>query len=868
MKTNVCSRVHEYNASTLLLTFLPYHTTPLFLNLLSILPSNLPVTFKFLHPYIRNLTNPPRQAIVYSASHNTHLFSSLNTYALQVSRAQSHYHGLLSFWVGVVSEAVVSMLDSARSGRRDVQTQREEDELLKILPVLNEGFSINNVPDLVLGCYTLAIIVANKANLKDQVLDSMMEAISRAWSPETIKAGVICLSSVAQHKQQPRIPEKVVTRFLRLQNPTSVLSELCLRYHTGSLALGLILGCLRSIGKRKHLARLDFIEGVLQAGILEPSQVSKAVAAIFSTAQSLDADYQDSPEVRLRIINMIHKLNESSITSPLVQQAINASKIDLMSLGVDAQLLVTTAADPGPIKYVSIEDVGTNVSDDRFAKAIIHIPERTVDEVSFLSHSRSHVYDILAEAFLLAANSTTHMKTFIALPILRREAALEDPFYVTFFLRIACGPHAVYARAAALKVLTTFISETTGSSVDFQALIPYAIAALMDTAAGVRKEASDLIVALSESYKKISMDHKEGGDPAKYGCETFYGPGQESKSVFWLSVQDVDKITRRVLLPAIEESIMDSSQISNIMESALKGSSLPHHAGLKTVEIELKKSLRHSLFSFLTTHVVHTPLYAVKLRHLTFLNRVEKVGSTSRTKELLPVLQNWADLSNDETMNVSEAEHIDLSDLENQVAAIVSPIDKDGVNMVLSNASNKNNPSRPSWTKALLDRIRVIWPSLNPERQLSVAEHLLEISMGLTKDDNDYARDCRDLLRSLELPTAALLRLVDTIQSSITDVRDHASAPKRRRTSQNEMVALSVKDPKEMSALIQRMTFTLELVDSSKPENHPQLLGGLFHALGALHQFKAQIQSELTFLLSLVLGSLLAIVNKLKVRLA
>jgi len=38
----------KYNTGAVILTFLPYHTTPLFLNLLSILPETLPPAFKVL----------------------------------------------------------------------------------------------------------------------------------------------------------------------------------------------------------------------------------------------------------------------------------------------------------------------------------------------------------------------------------------------------------------------------------------------------------------------------------------------------------------------------------------------------------------------------------------------------------------------------------------------------------------------------------------------------------------------------------------------------------------------------------------------------------------------------------------------------
>jgi U3 small nucleolar RNA-associated protein 10 len=78
------------------------------------------------------------------------------------------------------------------------------------------------------------------------------------------------------------------------------------------------------------------------------------------------------------------------------------------------------------------------------------------------------------------------------------------------------------------------------------------------------------------------------------------------------------------------------------------------------------------------------------------------------------------------------------------------------------------------------------------------------------------------------------------------------------------MIAMTTKDEAKLSKLMDNMTFILELVDSSNPEAHPELTEGLFQTLAALHHFKSQIQSGMSYLLSLTLGSLLAIVNRSK----
>ena len=68
-------RIHIYNTSALVATFLPYHETTTFRNILRIIPgNNLVGEWKFLGPYHKDAANIPRHPIVYSATHQRRLF--------------------------------------------------------------------------------------------------------------------------------------------------------------------------------------------------------------------------------------------------------------------------------------------------------------------------------------------------------------------------------------------------------------------------------------------------------------------------------------------------------------------------------------------------------------------------------------------------------------------------------------------------------------------------------------------------------------------------------------------------------------------------------------------------------------------------
>jgi U3 small nucleolar RNA-associated protein 10 len=71
--------------------------------------------------------------------------------------------------------------------------------------------------------------------------------------------------------------------------------------------------------------------------------------------------------------------------------------------------------------------------------------------------------------------------------------------------------------------------------------------------------------------------------------------------------------------------------------------------------------------------------------------------------------------------------------------------------------------------------------------------------------------------------------------------------------------------PRETVETLHRYTLVLEIIESSSPGDHPDLLKGLFHVLGELQNFSAQTDSSLHYLRSLAINSLLAVVDKLKV---
>ncbi|KXG53254.1 uncharacterized protein PGRI_003040 [Penicillium griseofulvum] len=847
-------RIHEFNTTAVLFTFLPYHTTPLFLNLLSILPETLTPTFKVLTPYKNGLINPPRHPLVHSAATNKPFFSELNEYVLKVCRQQAQSHALLAFWAGIVTEAVATMLDGARAGRRETEKQKHEDILLRVLPVLSNAFTMKKVSELIVGCYMICVVLAQKAFLSSEVSDGLMESVVGSWTEDTKLSGLICLSVLAQQKPDFTIPKKVFKGILRLENPIGQLSEIASQYQTSNLLLGIIAGCLTDLNKQDNV-RLAILASVFERKMLGESEIAKAMRLVLEAASNSDETRKMSLEAQTQLAELVQGFNRSETLQPVFQKTLTESSFNISALEHNLQTVVEIPVAAQAIEDVDMIDADDQPQVDAFTPALESLTKEPLFPYSFLSKQSIIEFDNLVRVFALAVDSEDKIELFANLPILGKSQAIKAPQYLSFFIRVVAGHYPIGTKIAALNVVSSVLSSAP-ADFDPQTLLPFLFVALSDPSERIRRETAGVLAIIGSLYKKNT---KASDSSTPWAHDTIYGKGKQSTSVAWLTTKDSQKVLERALLPGLEESILDPNHVGRMVEATLRGNVLSEASGAS----ELKKSLRLSLFTFLCSHVVKMPVFAPKISLLKLVNSVEKVSSATLTRELLPMLEDWRRLNEKEVEEICGKERIVASETEHLIAGIVTAKDQDAVDVLLSNVSFGDN-LRPTFVAACFGQIKQIWAKIPEDRQLAASEKLLDISLDGSANATSLANNCRDVLRTVELPGAVLQQFVQKIPVSITDVESIGPAPKRRRTSQNNMVAMTVKDEAELSKLMDKMTFILEIVDSSSPETHPELADGLFQTLAALHHFKSQIQSGMSYLLSLTLGSLLAIVNKSK----
>lgn len=809
-----------------------------------------------LSPYKRSLINPPRHPLVHSAATNSQFFAALNSYVLQASRQQAHHHALLAFWAGIVVEAVARMLESARSGRRETEKGKHEDIILRVLPILNDGFAMRSASEMIIGCYMISVVLAQKADLSVDVLDGLMEAVVGSWTDETVNSGLVCVAILAQQKPDATIPRRVFKAIIGVEEPFQKLSGVAEQHPVSHLLLGLVAGCLDDL--QKGDSRLDLLPLVFEGKFLGESEMGKGMAMVLHAAGNAHKHGGMSLDTQTHLAELVQHFSRSETLQPIIQKTLAESSLDIAAMEHNLQTVIEAAPAQPAVEDTQMEDADSEEEQDAFSPALEALAGEGLHSSSFLSEQHIPVFDRLVQTFALATGSQERLDSFTNLRVLGKASMKETPQFLSFFVRVATGPYPVGTRVAALNTVSSALTALSDLDLDLQALLPFLLVALSDPSERMRRESAGILAILGGLYKKSKKDDGQSGEPWAYG--TCYGK-EKSPKVSWLSGRDAHKIFSRALLPGLEEYILDPDHVGKVLEMTLRGSPGPEDSGAS----ELKKSLRLSLFNFLCSHAVHMPLFAPKLGLLRFLNRIDKAGGTTRTKELQPLLDSWRKFGSKDVESACAMERIPAPEMEKQVVAVVTPKEKDAISLLLSSVSPGSETLRPEFVATVFDRMKDIWARIPEDRQVNISEKLLDISLGISQGDLPLVDYCKDVLRNVPLPGTVLVHFLQKIPMSITDIGANGPAPKRRRTSQNNMVAMTVRDEAELNTLMEKMTFILELVDSSAPETHPELANGLFQTLAALHHFKSQIHSGMSYLLSLALGSLLAIVNRSRV---
>lgn len=827
-------KVHEYNTEALVFTYLPYHQTPQFVALLSILPAQPRHALRFLFPYIQAKTNPPRQTIVYTAINTPEFFNAFQSYIIRVLEAGHESTHLLSFWATITYQAIHGIFNSGSSGRRDQQSQKTEEVLLRIVPVLNKAMRATNGPEVVVACYLVIHALVTNAQLGDKVLDTLMEAMVLAQDADSLSQCVLVLATIAEQRSSAHISNAVTKRLLRVPQLSSVLSAAAAQCSVGRLALGCALGAL---GRSAHSEekRVVFTD-IIESKLLTPAQTQVVLSTLLRTIK----DSASGSEEHGQLLELAAKLADDRALAIKLQAAAKEHNIDLDALGLS---LDQTIEDVQAISFES-EDEEMADADEGNVPSTIPVPAFTTSSFLQLTASKDHNAVVAAFEQAVASNQTAR---FLAAPELQRKEADESNIYLTFLARTWSTSRSAPVRIAALRAAATTIKRAA-ATVDFQNIIPYLLHALCDNSSIVRRTAATCIAALSK--RTVAKT------PTVWGIKLY---GDDASAVTELKADDAAQFLASVVSPILEECVMDAKFVIPGIRDALEG------AQSAKSKQSIKAPTRTSVLNFLSSHVAASPLLKFRTNVLPVSNFSGKISAGVRSGVILPLVQQWCTLSAsdvaarcaDEQVTVEEADKGHLNALiakEAQSAQLLGEI-----------IAGSHNKERVTLVAAAFDQINAFWSSLKGDARLALAPTLLDLS--LKESSEPFDQLCREraleTLRNVKLDSATLLVFLDSVPSAL-QMPEGPPTKKRRRTSRNELARVEVSSADELQRLLRRLTLVLELIEGSNPGSHPELFRNLFNVFGDLQPLKQQSGSELVYLQSMILGALTPMVNFFK----
>ncbi|KAK0630780.1 U3 small nucleolar RNA-associated protein 10 [Bombardia bombarda] len=846
-------RIHEFNTGVLIATFLPYHTIPAFVTLLSILPSKIPKEYTFLDPYIRSLTSPPRAAIVQQATNRPDLLSAISEYTLQTCRVKQGYPGLISFWGGIMAEAVNGMLDKMRSGRRSIQMQNDHTLLQQIGPVLSESMVMKDVPGLQIASYMIVAILSSKGGLDDGALSAFMDQLVHGWTKETFRTGLVCLCILTQHRSAKQLSARVTKALLKAQNLAPTLYEISQSHRVDKLANGLALALVDRLYKKGDIRSLPVINSLLVSRILQEKQVKVIYKTMLVAAHKIRDEVDADGHIRKELGSTLVSLAQASgETGDAIRAAIEDVDFNIEEL----ELSLGTAIRPKlaieqPLDVLAVDNAPSVPEKQEDLEVALERLSKLDHPTSCLSQEPSSLVNELYSFFLSVAASETDLQRFDEAPVLSRPQAPTTPFYFTFYMKIWCGPFPTLAKVAALDRVKTRLKEEDCAAQSFQEMIPYCIVALSDPARKVRRAAADLLAVLGLSFDHASVVRHI------WASEELYGqPG----AVTHLNFESAKSLVHSVLLPSLEEAVIHEGHVLTALSNSLESS---RDAEKK----QLSHGTRLSIMKFLCNHVTATPLLTVKLRLLKSLNKIRSISGTSRTDLLLPVLRSWASLSKDQAHQLASQELLGETVVDVACADIVIANNAAGLELLFEMVQEPQTAARPHLIQSFFNRIQKMWPSMKTETQYATARTMLGLSQAArlpSSEQNSIPMEAADLLRKVDLTTDILLAFLDSLQDEVTLVTE-PPAKKRRRVSMTEQKRIvNLQTSPEVHTALNKTTFVLELVQESSPAKHPQLLSNLFTTLSDLQHLRTLVGSELGYLQSLVLSSLLAMMPAYK----
>ena len=823
------------------------------MTLLSIVPKKLSPATKFLHPYHESLASPPRHVIAYAATNNVAFFTAWNNYVVKSCRERSLSQRMISYWATTMTEAVTGQLDQAASARREAQRQKEEDVLLRILPVLDKGLAMRSEPDMRVGCYMILSVLASRANLDDKVLIGLIEAVLNGGTKETSHAELICIAVLAQQRDSTDFPPSVYQRLMSIDTLVDDLVTMSERYRVSHLAFSLASGSIHQAESGRVPQHQSLIASCSRNGLLAEIQISILARRVISFAKATESSGSSDSNVVGYLARTIQDLLASDVTRSIVEHVLEESHMELQHLELLFNVVFTQFEEE---ETMAIEQ--PQIDEPAQSHQVVTYDVARADVLADLSTETPLLHDVVSEpfnrlavVFNLALRDDSNSQDFFELPLFQGPGVSALTFASSFFARFWCSSFPSIAKVAALDGFSEF-SGATGLTADTQFVLPYALHALSDPSSNVRSAAVRGLLSLGDRYRPS----EKSASMTLLGKDNLYCANIIS-DISWLSQQEVATLLHDVLFPELEECVIDREHILNILRDSFNKTQKVETTVIKSKA--RKSSFRASLLRFITSHIIGTPLYSVKYMLLRVLDGVSRAGGITKTELLLPLLRTHLESRESDIFDEDcQRERLDPRQFASELVRIVSPSSREGNELLQTILCDHDSSPSELLESAIFQHVRATWDSMRPESQQSWSTALFDTgAFDSTKlDKRKRSQSARDVLQSVTLSTDSLLDYLGMLPRLVAEPEQQAPSSKRRKIGQGIAESRVDLGEKQLSDRLGKTVSVLELIESSKHGNDVRLLPHLFQILHDLQRCVTVFGNDMGYALSTLLRSM------------
>ncbi|EIN05935.1 hypothetical protein PUNSTDRAFT_137420 [Punctularia strigosozonata HHB-11173 SS5] len=296
-------RIHEFNVESVIALFLPYHESPHFAKMVTILHIRDHPTWRFLQPFAKAGKSLPRTALVTEMLKSPELTRSAVSLLPAALRAQHVHRTLVAFTAGTLleyisrseglSEGVLAMLIPAFLAplEKDVLSRGEEGGRPAML-----------IREAILGSYVLLAALSQRSTLTPAALKTALERMAAAATSGHVEASQFINAAVAVCAPQ----EELETLKLPLSAEISDAAIKALAYHGSDKLLGPVLNRALSPSKETLSVEIAYLVEKLFTASNPPSSLIRRITALLLARAIRSKNRHDAERALLATVQQRH----------------------------------------------------------------------------------------------------------------------------------------------------------------------------------------------------------------------------------------------------------------------------------------------------------------------------------------------------------------------------------------------------------------------------------------------------------------------------------------------------------------------------------------------------------------------------------